>query len=62
MSPLSQELNERREKNIPQGPFNTTTAFIKKAEGASMTDVDGKVFIDFAGGIREAVTKSRQYL
>ena len=51
MSSISQELNERRKKSIPQGPFNTTNAFIKKAEGASMTDVDGKTYIDFAGGI-----------
>ncbi|MCP4022930.1 MAG: aminotransferase class III-fold pyridoxal phosphate-dependent enzyme, partial [Desulfobacteraceae bacterium] len=54
MSSLSRELREliaRREKNIPQGPFNTTTAFIKKAEGACMTDVNGKKYIDFAGGI-----------
>ena len=51
MSQISQDLIKRREKNIPQGPFNTTTAFIKKAEGACMTDVDGKKYIDFAGGI-----------
>lgn len=51
MSSISQKLNERRKKSIPQGPFNTTNAFIKKAEGASMTDVDGKTYIDFAGGI-----------
>ena len=51
MTSISQELNERRKKSIPQGPFNITNAFIKKAEGASMTDVDGKTYIDFAGGI-----------
>lgn len=51
MTSISQALNERRKKSIPQGPFNTTKAFIKKAEGASMTDVDGKTYIDFAGGI-----------
>ena len=51
MSQLSKELLERRLKNIPQGPFNTTPAFIKDAKGACMVDVDGKRFIDFAGGI-----------
>ena len=51
MKSISQELNERRKKSIPQGPFNITNAFIKKATGASMTDVDGKTYIDFAGGI-----------
>ena len=51
MSSLNEKLNERRKKNIPQGPFNTTTAFIKSAKGACMTDVDGRQFIDFAGGI-----------
>ena len=51
MSQLSKELLERREKNIPHGPFNTTLAFIKDAKGASMVDVEGKRFIDFAGGI-----------
>ncbi len=51
MSQLSKDLLERRAKNIPQGPFNTTLAFIKDAKGASMVDVEGKRFIDFAGGI-----------
>ena len=51
MSSLSEKLIERRNKNIPQGPFNTTNAFIKQAAGACMTDVDGKKYIDFAGGI-----------
>jgi len=47
----NKNLLERRIKSIPQGPFNTTPAFIKNARGASMVDVDGKTFIDFAGGI-----------
>ncbi len=51
MSQLSKELLERRTKSIPQGPFNTTLAFIQDAKGAGMIDVDGKKFIDFAGGI-----------
>jgi 4-aminobutyrate aminotransferase / (S)-3-amino-2-methylpropionate transaminase / 5-aminovalerate transaminase len=51
MTEFSKNLLERRKTNIPQGPFNTTEVFIKKAEGACMTDVDGKRYIDFAGGI-----------
>ncbi len=51
MADLNMELLDRRNKNIPKGPFNITPAFIEKASGAVMTDVDGKEFIDFAGGI-----------
>ncbi len=43
-------LNERN-KHIPQGPFNTHPIFAEKAEGAIITDVEGKRYIDFAGGI-----------
>ncbi|MCB2149482.1 MAG: 4-aminobutyrate--2-oxoglutarate transaminase [Deltaproteobacteria bacterium] len=45
------ELLEKRKTHVPQGPFNTTTAFIKEAHGAVMVDVDGRELIDFAGGI-----------
>ncbi|MFH1154772.1 MAG: 4-aminobutyrate--2-oxoglutarate transaminase [Pseudomonadota bacterium] len=51
MSQLNKDLLERRLKHIPQGPFNTTPAFISHARGATMVDVDGNEFIDFAGGI-----------
>ena len=47
----NQELLEKRNQHVPQGPFNTTTAFIKEARGAIMVDVDGRELIDFAGGI-----------
>jgi 4-aminobutyrate aminotransferase / (S)-3-amino-2-methylpropionate transaminase / 5-aminovalerate transaminase len=47
----NQELLEKRNLNVPQGPFNTTPAFIKEATGALMVDVDGRELIDFAGGI-----------
>ena len=43
-------LNERN-KHVPQGPFNTHPIFAEKAEGATITDVEGKRYIDFAGGI-----------
>jgi 4-aminobutyrate aminotransferase/(S)-3-amino-2-methylpropionate transaminase len=43
-------LNERN-KHIPQGPFNTHPIFAEKAKGAIIIDVEGKEYIDFAGGI-----------
>jgi len=43
-------LNER-EKHIPQGPFNTHPIFVERAKGAKIIDVEGKEYIDFAGGI-----------
>ena len=47
----SQELIARRKAAIPRGVgmFNYATA--AEAEGAIITDVDGRKFIDFAGGI-----------
>lgn len=43
--------NQLRQEHVAQGPANITPAVIQKASGAVMTDVDGKEFIDFAGGI-----------
>lgn len=43
--------NELRREHVAQGPANITPAVIESASGAVMTDVDGKEFIDFAGGI-----------
>ena len=40
-----------RNQQIPQGPFNTHPIFAEKAKGAILTDVEGKEYIDFAGGI-----------
>ena len=51
MPSRNHELLEKRNQHVPQGPFNTTTAFIKEARGAVMVDVDGRELIDFAGGI-----------
>lgn len=47
----NEALLERRNQHVPQGPFNTTNAFIREARGAIMVDVDGRELIDFAGGI-----------
>jgi 4-aminobutyrate aminotransferase/(S)-3-amino-2-methylpropionate transaminase len=44
-------LLEERNIHVPQGPFNTHPIFIERAKGAIITDVEGKEYIDFAGGI-----------
>ncbi|MEJ5349596.1 MAG: 4-aminobutyrate--2-oxoglutarate transaminase [Desulfosoma sp.] len=51
MTVSSSGLLERRNRNVPQGPFHVTSAFIKEARGAVLIDVDGRELIDFAGGI-----------
>ncbi len=47
----NESLLAERLKHIPQGPFNTHPIFAAKAKGAVITDVEGKEYIDFAGGI-----------
>jgi 4-aminobutyrate aminotransferase/(S)-3-amino-2-methylpropionate transaminase len=47
----NQELMALREKHVPRGPFNITPIFVKRAKGAVVEDVEGKEYIDFAGGI-----------
>jgi 4-aminobutyrate aminotransferase/(S)-3-amino-2-methylpropionate transaminase len=49
--PKSRALLERRRRAVPLGVFNVTPVFAESAEGARLTDVDGNVFLDFAGGI-----------
>lgn len=49
--PRSLELLEKRRKEVPNGIFNSSPIFIDHASGALLTDVDGNVMIDFAGGI-----------
>ncbi|MBS3919546.1 MAG: 4-aminobutyrate--2-oxoglutarate transaminase [Deltaproteobacteria bacterium] len=44
-------LLSERNQHIPQGPFNVHPIFAAKAKGAIITDVEGKEYIDFAGGI-----------
>ncbi len=51
MSSRNAQLLEQRNQHVPQGLVNITTAFITKAQGAIMTDADGRELIDFAGGI-----------
>jgi 4-aminobutyrate aminotransferase / (S)-3-amino-2-methylpropionate transaminase / 5-aminovalerate transaminase len=41
----------RREAAVPHAPYNTTPIFAASAEGATIEDVDGNRYLDFAGGI-----------
>src|SRR3989442_1504190 len=41
----------RRTAAVPQGPFNIAPIFVENADGATITDVDGNVFLDFTGGL-----------
>jgi len=47
----NESLLAERLKHVPQGPFNTHPIFIQKAKGAVITDVEGREYVDFAGGI-----------
>jgi 4-aminobutyrate aminotransferase / (S)-3-amino-2-methylpropionate transaminase / 5-aminovalerate transaminase len=49
--PRSRALMARREAAIPRGPYHATPVFAARAEGATLEDVDGNRYIDFAGGI-----------
>jgi 4-aminobutyrate aminotransferase/(S)-3-amino-2-methylpropionate transaminase len=49
--PRSCEWTNRRERAVARGPFHATPIFAARAAGALVEDVDGNVFIDFAGGI-----------
>lgn len=49
--PKSRELTARRQAAIPRGLGNTVPIFAERAAGVTVTDVDGNVFLDFAGGI-----------
>ncbi len=45
------ELMARREAAIPRGVINAHPIFTQRAENAELWDVEGKRYIDFAGGI-----------
>lgn len=49
--PVSVALMARRVAAVPRGVAHSVPVFAASAEGARVTDVDGNVFIDFAGGI-----------
>src|SRR5271167_517887 len=49
--PKSQEWMKRREASVARGVSHATSIFAARAEGATLEDVDGNRFLDFAGGI-----------
>jgi 4-aminobutyrate aminotransferase/(S)-3-amino-2-methylpropionate transaminase len=49
--PKSRALMKRREAAVPRGVAHSVPVFASSAEGARVTDVDGNVYLDFAGGI-----------
>ncbi len=49
--PVSVAMMARRDAAVPRGVAHSIPVFAASAEGARVTDVDGNVFIDFAGGI-----------
>jgi 4-aminobutyrate aminotransferase/(S)-3-amino-2-methylpropionate transaminase len=49
--PKSRALMRRREAAVPRGVAHSTPVFVASAAGVRVTDVDGNVYLDFAGGI-----------
>ena len=49
--PKSRALMRRREAAVPRGVAHSLPIFAASASGATVTDVDDNVFLDFAGGI-----------
>jgi 4-aminobutyrate aminotransferase / (S)-3-amino-2-methylpropionate transaminase / 5-aminovalerate transaminase len=49
--PKSCALMKRRESTVPRALAHSVPVFAASAEGATVTDVDGNVYLDFAGGI-----------
>jgi 4-aminobutyrate aminotransferase / (S)-3-amino-2-methylpropionate transaminase / 5-aminovalerate transaminase len=49
--PKSRALSERRQRSVPRGLVTLHPIFVQSASGATVTDVDGNVLLDFAGGI-----------
>jgi 4-aminobutyrate aminotransferase/(S)-3-amino-2-methylpropionate transaminase len=49
--PRSRALMARRDASVPRGPYNSAPIFMASAEGATLEDVDGNRYLDFAGGI-----------
>jgi len=46
----NRELLRRRQENIPRGLSSAHPIFVQRAAGARLWDVEGKEYIDFAGG------------
>ena len=50
-SNTNEEWMARRMAAVPRGVSNTHAVFAARAENAELWDVEGKRYIDFAGGI-----------
>jgi 4-aminobutyrate aminotransferase/(S)-3-amino-2-methylpropionate transaminase len=48
---LNQQLTERRKQAITSAVGNVSMKFVKSGAGALLVDVDGRQYVDFAGGI-----------
>ena len=49
--PVSQLIQQRRETSVPRGVASILPVYVRGASGATIEDVDGNRFLDFAGGI-----------
>ena len=49
--PKSKELIAKREKYVAKGVSNAVPVFVEEAKGALIKDIDGNIFLDFAGAI-----------
>ena len=51
MSTTNAALLQRRQAAVPRGVGNAAPIFVARAENAELWDVEGRRYIDFAGGI-----------
>ena len=51
MATPTEQWIQRRERSVPKGIGNISPFFIAQAQGSSLVDIEGREFIDFAGGI-----------
>lgn len=49
--PKSRQLYTEMEQSVPRGVGHLTPVAVSHAKGATVTDVDGNTYLDFAGGI-----------
>lgn len=47
----TEDLLNRRRAAVPRGVFNAASIFVDAADGAHFWDVEGREFLDFAGGL-----------
>ena len=49
--PVSRALTERADAAIPRGVAHASPIYVDRGSGATVTDVDGNVLLDFSGGL-----------